>query len=311
MKKILVTGGTGFIGSAIARNLVHDGFGVRILDNDSRGNVENLNDLKNDVEFYNGDIRDFDLVKKAMKGVDTVCHLAYVNGTKNFYTRPYEILEIGIKGMFNILEASKINDIQNIVLASTSEVYQQSEVIPTPEEVVLKIPNVKNPRYSYGGGKITSELLLINFCRQNLISYQIFRPHNIYGPNMGNDHVIPELINKILDSKNSEITIQGTGNETRSFCFIDDFIQSFRLILTKGQKNEIYNIGSEEEISIKRLINVICAEVGTEVTLNFSELTEGSTIRRCPDLTKIKALGYTQNFDINLGIQKTLKWHQS
>jgi nucleoside-diphosphate-sugar epimerase len=310
MKKILVTGGTGFIGSAIARNLAHDGFGVRILDNDSRGNVENLNDLKNDVEFYNGDIRDFDLVRKAMKGVDTVCHLAYVNGTKNFYTRPYEILEIGIKGMFNILEASKINDIQNIVLASTSEVYQQSEVIPTPEEVVLKIPNVKNPRYSYGGGKIASELLLINFCRQNLISYQIFRPHNIYGPNMGNDHVIPELINKILDSKNSEITIQGTGNETRSFCFIDDFIQSFRLILTKGQKNEIYNIGSEEEISIKRLINVICAEVGTEVTLNFSELTEGSAIRRCPDLTKIKALGYTQNFDINLGIQKTLKWHQ-
>ena len=162
-KKYLVTGGTGFIGSALVRRLVKEGFKVRVLDNDIRGAQERLSDVAKKIEFVSGDIRNFDDVTESCRGVDSVIHLAYINGTEYFYKMPELILEVAVKGIINVIDSCIKENVKELFLASSSEVYQYPPKIPTSEDAPLTVPDVFNPRYSYGGGKIISELLTINF----------------------------------------------------------------------------------------------------------------------------------------------------
>ena len=164
-KKYLITGGTGFIGSNISKYLVKKNQKVIIFDNNFRGNLQKIKDIKNKIKFVKGDIRNFKSIDKCLKKVDVVIHLAYINGTKNFYNKPVDVLEIATKGIINILDACIKNNIKEIYLASSSEVYQTPK-IPTPENETLKIPDIFNPRYSYGGGKILTELMGINYGRK-------------------------------------------------------------------------------------------------------------------------------------------------
>ena len=152
----------------------------------------------------------------------------------------------------------KINS--SIIIASSAEVYQTPEIIPTDESVSLIIPDIKNPRYSYGGSKIFSELLVMNYGQNYFNKSIIFRPHNIYGPNMGYKHVIPQLIEKIklsIKENKSNITLIGKGIETRAFCYVDDLIDGLIILMSKGDDKEIYHIGNDEEISIKDLAESI------------------------------------------------------
>ena len=201
-KTFLVTGGTGFIGSNISELLVKRKFNVKIFDNNSRGSISKIKDFKNKVKFIKGDIRNKKALNNALKNTDAVIHLAYVNGTKKFYTEPVKILEIAVKGILNVLECCIENNIKELYLASSSEVYQTPNKIPTDENEMLKIPDIFNPRYSYGGGKILTELMGIHYGKKYFKKFIIFRPHNVYGPNMGNDHVIPEFINRFKKIKN-------------------------------------------------------------------------------------------------------------
>ena len=190
-RKFLVTGGTGFLGSGLVRGLLAAGATVRSLDNDSRGAKVRLADVADKVELVTGDVREPADVARAVRGVDCVCHLAYLNGTEFFYTKPDLVLEIGVKGMMNVLDACIAENVKDLVLASSSEVYQTPPRVPTDENVPLSVPDVLNPRYSYGGGKIISELLALNYGRKHFERVAIFRPHNAYGPDMGREHVIP------------------------------------------------------------------------------------------------------------------------
>ena len=239
-KFYLVTGGTGFIGSALVRRLVKDGHRVRVFDNNIRGAISRLDEVKSDVEFVTADIRDMDAVITASKGVDSIIHLAFINGTRFFYEKPELVLDIGVRGMLSVLDSCKKNGIGELILASSSEVYQTPPVVPTDETAPLSIPDPLNPRYSYGGGKLICELMAINYGRTNFDRVIIFRPHNIYGPDMGWEHVIPEFVirmKKLCERYSEdplEFQIQGTGNETRAFCYIDDFIDGLMILLEKG-----------------------------------------------------------------------------
>ena len=309
---ILVTGGAGFIGSACVLNLIKKGKNVRVLDNYRRGGLSRLSKYKNDIDIINGDIRNKETVKKALKNIETVYHFAYLNGTKNFYEYPYEILEVGIKGIYNLFDCFKSKPINHFILASSSEVYQQANIIPTPEKIECKVPDVFNPRFSYGSGKILSEILSIH--SDNLFNkLTIFRPHNVYGPDMGNDHVIPELINKVKsigDKKN--IKIQGTGKETRSFIYIDDFIRALNLVVRKTKKCELFNIGTNEEISIKNLtIKILNNFNKGQVNILSDKLLKGSTIRRCPDIKKLNNLGFAPKINLDNGLKKTIEWSKN
>ncbi len=316
-KRILVTGGTGFIGSALVKALVNNGESVRVLDNQSRGSMRRLDGLKDKFEMIKGDIRDPKVVERACKGVDLVLHLAYINGTEFFYTKPELILEVGVKGMINVLDGCIKHHVQELLLVSSSEVYQTPPIIPTPETVPLVVPDPLNPRYSYGGGKIISELLVLNYGRKFFKRVLVVRPHNVYGPDMGWEHVIPQLtlrIKKLAENKRNgkiNLPIQGSGKETRAFCFIDDFTQGLLKVLEKGKHLGIYNIGSMEETSIKKLVREIGRCFNKEIKLMPGKLTKGSTLRRCPDTTKLKGLGFKPSYNLERGLQKTVQWYNT
>ena len=306
-KKILVTGGTGFIGSEITKYLVKKKYDVTVFDNNFRGKKNRLKSIWKKIKFIKGDIRNKNQVYIATKNIDSIIHLAYINGTKLFYTMPYEILEIATKGMTNILDACKKNNVKELFLASSSEVYQTPLKIPTDEKEMLKIPDIYNPRYSYGGGKIISELLGLHFAKKNLKKFIIFRPHNVYGKDMGNDHVIPEFINKARNlKKNKEFLIYGTGNEKRSFIYIDDFISAFDKIFKKGKNREIYNIGTNEIIKMKTLAKRIAKIFNINIKLIKAKFNSGGTKIRCPNITKLKKLGFKPKIDLNKGLKRVI-----
>ena len=314
-KKYLVTGASGFIGSAIVNSLVKLNQEVICIDNNSRGKKSRLSKIKNKVKFFKVDIRDKAKIIKISKKVDSVIHLAFINGTKFFYEKPDEVLDVGIKGMLNVLDACKENNIKEIFVASSSEVYQSPKIIPTPENVELIVPDVFNPRYSYGAGKLISEVIAINN-KKFFKRVVIFRPHNVYGPDMGLEHVIPQLTNKILknikkfgNSKKINIELIGNGSEKRAFNYIDDFCDAFMRILQKGSKNEIYNIGTNEETNIKKVANMIAKNLDVELKIKFIKGHKGATKRRCPDITKIKKLGYKPKIPLSKGLKKTVNWY--
>ena len=306
-KHYLITGGLGFIGSAISNLLIEKGERVTIFDNLSRGKRKRVYLRHPKLNFINGDIREMKDVRKSLKTVNVVIHLAYINGTKYFYTRPTEILDVAVKGILNIIDGCKEKRIKELYLASSSEVYQTPNKIPTDENESLKIPNVHNPRYSYGGGKILTELMGVNYGRKFFKKLVIFRPHNVYGPDMGKEHVIPEFINTIKKIKNKNFKIQGTGNETRSFIHIDDFINAFNLLLKKGKHLNIYNIGTTEKVSIKELAKLISNISKKKVSIQRTPLKEGGTVKRLPDIRKIKQIGFVQKIKLKEGLKRIFK----
>lgn len=315
-KKFLVTGGTGFIGSALVKRLVKEGNSVRVLDNNLRGVASRLRDVADSIEVAEADIRDPAAVQNACKGIDCVCHLAYLNGTEYFYSKPELVLDIGVKGMVNVLEACISNGVKEFILASSSEVYQTPPVVPTPETVPLVVPDPLNPRYSYGGGKIICELMAINYGRKCFDRMAIFRPHNVFGPDMGWEHVIPQFVLRMkelcLASSDKQIMkfpIQGTGKETRSFVFIDDFVDGLMQVIDKGENLGIYHIGTMDEISVEQVAIAIGKYFGREIMIVPGELQAGGTLRRCPDIAKLMKLGYKPKISFDEGLKLTAAWY--
>jgi nucleoside-diphosphate-sugar epimerase len=314
-KKYLVTGGTGFIGSALVRRLVSEGHSVRVIDNNSRGAISKLSDVINDIEFIEADIRDSDAVLKSSRDIDSLIHLAFVNGTEFFYSKPELVLDVGVRGIVSVIDACRKNGIGELILASSSEVYQTPLVVPTDETAPLTIPDVLNPRYSYAGGKLISELMAINYGREGFERVMIFRPHNVYGPDMGWEHVLPQFILRAVDSikANPEGTIgfpiKGDGSQTRAFVYIDDFIEGVVCMLGKGQHLNIYHIGNPEEITIREVAEKVFAYFGRRIEIITGSAPIGETSRRCPDISKLRKLGYEPRVSFGEGIMPTIRWY--
>lgn len=316
-KKFLVTGGSGFIGSALVKRLIRDGYFVRVLDNNSRGARKKLADVETKVDFIEADIRDFDAVEKAAKGMDSIIHLAFVNGTEFFYKKPELVLDVGVRGMLSVLDACRRSGIKELILASSSEVYQTPPKVPTDESVPLSIPDVLNPRYSYAGGKIISELLAINYGRTGFDRVIIFRPHNVYGPDMEFEHVIPqfilravELIKKTPKGK-IKFPIQGDGKQTRAFIYVDDFTDGLMKVIEKGKHLNIYHIGNPEEVTIAGLAEKIMEHLGRKAQIVKGQPMVGGTLRRCPNISKLRALGFSPKISLDKGLPNIIDWYVS
>ena len=295
-----------YLVTAISISLLQQGHNIIVFDNNFREKrffLQNKN-----LKIVKGDIRKKNDLNKVKTKIHSVIHLAAINGTQNFYDKPELVLEVGVKGIINIMDFCKNKNIKEIILASSSEVYQNAPSFPTNENVRLIIPDPYNPRFSYSSTKIISEILLLNssFFKRAII----FRPHNIYGPDMGLKHVIPELIMKTLKAKKT-VKIQGDGKNKRSFCYIDDFVSAFNIIIKKGIHKEIYNIGNTEEVKILYLSKLIVKLMKQNFKIEKSTKSFFNASRRLPDLKKLYKLGFKPKFSLNIGLLKTIEWYNT
>lgn len=315
--KILITGGAGFVGLHLAKLLSENPSNrIYIIDDLSRGRQdEDFSDIveKSNVEFFNQDLKDIEALKKVSEmGFDYVYHCAAVNGTKNFYERPYYTLSNNIQATINIIEAFK-GSRAKLLFTSSSETYSGNEhgTIPTPEVVHVSIDDVFNPRWSYAGGKIVGEQLFIHAAKEHGIRFSIVRPHNFYGERMGYDHVIPGVIKRILE-KQDPFEIIG-GNETRSFCYVGDAVRAMEKVMVSDKTDgKIINIGKNDEILIEEVYKKIFNLAGlSPKNVMRKDSPEGSTRRRCPDVSLLKELtGFTSETPLEEGLARTYEWYR-
>ncbi len=318
-KNILITGGAGFIGLSLAKYLSEKNFGVYLIDNLSRGkfDIEFKNLLKKkNVIFYKKNLNNKTNTK--FNNISHVFHLAGSVGVKNINKDPYKSFFNNILSLKNLLDTIKIKKKKvKIILFSTSEVYstiiQEKKVkFPIKESNDVLIKNSIIKRDAYYLSKIFNEkiLQLSNF------NYLILRPHNIYGPRMGFSHVVPELIKrmkKLKKKRNKNISIFSPKHR-RAFCFIDDAItQIIKLSFNKKINNEIFNIGNmNEEISMINLAKKIKNFFSYKIKLQNGKITEGSPIRRIPDMNKTLKFTKIKKFtNLNQGLKKTFDWYQN
>lgn len=313
--RAVVTGGGGFIGSYLVKRLVNDGWNVAVIDTMVRGDASRLADVADEVKFFSCDVRDEDSLVRAFKGADVVMHLAAINGTENFYKYPELVLDVGIRGALAVVNAGRSAGVADLVVASSAEVYQTPAIVPTPEAIPLTLPDSLNPRYSYGGSKIATELICFNYAQSHYRKVQVFRPHNVYGPDMGRKHVIPQFILRAASgqdqAKGSPVpfSIQGDGSQTRAFCFVEDIIEGILAMYAHGEHREIYHIGNDEQVSIGDLALRVGRQLGVELEIQPGEAPQGATDHRCPDITKMRKLGYQPAVSLDEGLKHTIAWY--
>ncbi|MEM7212174.1 MAG: NAD-dependent epimerase/dehydratase family protein, partial [Pseudomonadota bacterium] len=313
MARCVVTGGGGFIGAYLVRKLVHDGWDVVCVDNMLRGDQSRFADVADQVDLHTCDVRDADAVTRACKGAEVVFHLAAINGTENFYTRPELVLDVGLRGALAVVDACQRAGVPDLVVASSAEVYQEPPSVPTDETVPLMLPDSLNPRYSYGGSKIVSELIAFNYGKDHFRKVQVFRPHNVYGPDMGWKHVMPQFILRALqcrDAGDPAFPIQSDGSETRAFAYVDDVVSGIVQMHARGANREVYHIGNDHEVSIRNVVAETAAAVGTHLEIVPGQAAAGGTPRRCPDISKMRALGYDPSVALSEGLKRTAVWYE-
>ena len=287
---------------------------MKVVDNSLRGQPRRLSEVINDIELIEVDVRDQQLMTETLSGPPWVFHLAAINGTENFYSHPDLVLDVGIRGMLSVVHACIASSVPDLVVASSAEVYQTPAVIPTGEDAALCLPD-SNPRYSYGGSKIISELIAFNYGKNHFRKVQVFRPHNVYGPDMGWKHAVPQLITQAIDlnvsseNANEIFKIRGSGTETRAFAFIDDVINGILLMYEKGKTREVYHIGVDVETSILDLANHIIDWSGKKYSIAPGEPLAIGAERRCPDISKMKSLGYRPKNWYTRWRSKTADWY--
>ncbi len=312
-----MTGGAGFIGSALTERLLADGHQVCVLDDFSRGKLRRLDHLAGGgLTTVHGDIRDPAAVTRAMQGCELTAHLAYLQGTQTFYVEPRQVLDVALRGIVNVLSACETTGCGSLLLMSSSEAYQTAPVVPTPEDVPLTVPDVLNPRYSYGGGKIASELAALAWQRAGVLDRLVIaRPHNIFGPDMGREHVIPEFclrMNRLVQEHPHGIIpfpVQGTGRETRSFCWIGDCTAQLKLLLAGA--DGVYHVGTMDERTIADVAHAVARCYKREIKVVPGTLLKGSPLRRLPDTSKIRALGWDGDTAFSWALGQTAAWYRA
>ena len=303
MAKILVTGGAGQLGGALAKCLSKNPKHFIVsVDNLSTGSIDKVRPCDN-IRFINADINNYnDIVPIFGRfDFDFVFHFAAVVGVKRTLEQPIDVLN-DIEGIKNILSLSKSSGVKRVFYASSSEVYGEPFEIPQNENTTPL-----NSRLPYAIVKNVGEAFFKAYKKEYDLDYTIFRFFNTYGPNQSNDFVIPRFVKLAL--KNQPIPIYGKGDQTRSFCFIDDNIDTCVKTLENDLHiNDVLNIGNDEEISIlevaKKVINITHSD--SEI-IHLPALKEGDMKRRCPDLTKMKAVLDRDLVTLDQGLEVMMK----
>lgn len=324
MKKILITGGAGFVGYHLAKRLAAEGHEIVLADNFFRGKRDEdfkaLLELPN-ITLIEGDLSVASAWDTLGTGYDYIYHLLGVNGTRLFYEIPHEVLRIGITSTMHALDWMRTkNGVADakILYTSSNEAYAGaleafgSLPLPTPENVPLVIADTYNPRWSYAGQKLIGELLFIHYSKAYNLRMAIVRPHNFYGPRAGYEHVIPEFVDRIT-KKVDPFPIFG-ADDTRSFCYIEDAAEAIQAVMEATTTDGgTYHIGSSDETQIQELAETLFALAGWQPQqTEIKNSLPGSVKRRLPDVSKIAAdTGWKANTSLADGLAKTFAWYSA
>lgn len=304
-KKILITGGAGFIGSCLAEKLISDPENFVVLVDDlSSGDISKLPDpSKDNWRFVKCDVNNYRDIAEVMLAnhFEYVFHYAAFVGVQQTQANPIKVLR-DIKGLEHIFDLSKNMGVKRVFFASSSEVYGEPVDLPQNEETTPL-----NSRIPYAVVKNVGEAFLKSYKKEFDLDYTIFRFFNTYGPKQSVDFVMSRFI--VLALRNKPITIYGDGLQTRTFCFIDDNVEATsRAFLDNAYVNDVINIGSDIEISIIDLAKLIIKLTGSSSKIKYMPpLPEGDMKRRYPDISKMRGLLKDEPVSIEYGIKKILE----
>jgi len=306
MKKFLVTGGAGFIGSHIVEALVAKKYLVRVLDNFYSGKKENLKRVIDKIELVRGDIRSFSTCRKATKGMDYILHQAALRSVPGSLKCPQEYNEVNIQGTLNLLQAAVENNLKNFVFASSSSIYGNTQVFPEREDF---LPEPISP---YALTKLAGEY----YCRIFSYNYGLptvsLRYFNVFGPRQSLDDeyavVVPKFIHCILN--NEPVPIFGTGRQSRDFTYIGNVVQANLLAAEKiGLKGEVFNVASGTDYSVLDLVKNLNHLVQKDIRPKFLPPRPGDVFKTLADLSKIKKmLRFKPRTDFKEGLKFTLAY---
>jgi UDP-glucuronate decarboxylase len=308
--RILVTGGAGFIGSHLCERLLADGHDVLCLDNFFTGRRENVARLLNDPRF---ELVRHDVIEPILLEVDQIYNLACPASPVHYQFNPVKTVKTNVMGMINMLGLAK-RVRARILQASTSEVYGDPEVHPQKEDYWGHV-NPIGIRSCYDEGKRIAETLMMDYHRQNGVDIRLARIFNTYGPRMleNDGRVVSNLIVQAL--KGEELTLYGTGEQTRAFCYVDDLVEALvRLMNVEpveggGSVNEPVNLGNPGEFTIKQLAELIAELCDSEVKIKYCPLPQDDPRQRRPDISRAQGLlGWTPNIPLREGLQKTIAY---
>ena len=306
IKKIIVTGGAGFIGSHLCRFLVNEGHKVICIDNLLTGSKKNLSGFYENSNFT---FIEHDIINPFYdKVVDEIYNLACPASPIHYQINPIKTIKTNTLGVINILGLAKSNSAK-ILQASTSEVYGDPEVHPQKETYFGNV-NMIGPRSCYDEGKRCAETLFMDYHRSHKLNIKIARIFNTYGPNMAFDdgRVISNFILQAL--KGDDITIYGSGNQTRSFMYIDDLVKGLILMMnSESNIGEPINLGNPNEITINKLASMIIKYTNSNSRIIYKELPKDDPKRRKPNILKAyKILNWKPTLDLDKGLIKTIDY---
>ena len=308
MTHVLVTGGAGFIGANLCKRLLDSGYKVTAVDNLITSNGENIKSLSinPNFKFIKHDIISpkWKMINDKWK-IDVIYHLACPTGVENLTKLAEEMLFTCYAGTKNVLELALKNKAK-LVFTSSSEVYGNPEKFPQDENYTGNVSSV-GLRSPYEEGKRFSESLIIMYVRKYGLDASIARVFNTYGPKMSeNDtRVIPKFLKQAACNK--PLSVQGNGTQTRTFCYVDDLVNGLILLMKQGGKGEVYNLGSNKEITINELAEEIIKETKSKSCISYIPRPSHDHNRRLPDLSKIEKLGWQARIPLEEGLQRTVK----
>jgi nucleoside-diphosphate-sugar epimerase len=314
-KKVLVTGGAGFIGSHTIRAVLNRGAGVRVADSLEISTPEDLGYSIEDVEFMKTDLRNPQECTKVCSGIDVVLNLAAkVAGVAYNSVHPAEMFTSNTVIGLNMLEAARKHDIERFLVVSSACVYRRNCSVPTPEtEGFLEDPEPSN--LGYGWAKRLLEVQGRTYFEEYGMKIAIVRPFNTYGPRDHFDiqygHVIPSLIRKTIEGRNPLI-VWGDGSQTRSFVYVTDVVEGMLSSVERYACADPVNIGNNEEISVGDLARLIVRLSGKDTNLQFDDTKPSGQPRRAPDLTKAREkLNFEASIRLKDGLKNTIDWYRS
>jgi nucleoside-diphosphate-sugar epimerase len=309
MSRYLITGGAGFIGTNIVLELLNIGHTVRVLDNFSTGFRENLASIQSEIEIFDGDICDSDLVARSMKGVDYCLHQAALGSVPRSIDNPKASNRVNVEGSMTVLLAARDSGVKRVVCASSSSIYGNHSEFPTKETIP------RSPRSPYAVSKASSEMYMEVFSEIYGIEIICLRYFNVFGPYQNPfsqySAVIPIFINQLLNGVSP--TIHGDGSQSRDFSYVENVVRAnLSACEAEGAASGFYNIACGKSTSVLGLATMIADILNVDCAPEFIESRAGDIVRSQASIEKAtSSFGYTPFIEVRGGLERTVDWYKN